>query len=150
LAELIRVAGDPMYAPKTQSVSPAWERVHLITAMLPCLPRRLYVHRVMLAPLMAALERCARIGGYVVRSAGCFSPRSKRGSNRLSVHTWAMAIDIDPDVNPYVPHCPVGDARRVHAIPDSWIDAFEAEGFEWGGRWQDDYDAMHFQWVTGY
>ena len=71
---------------------------------------------------------------------GVFNFRLQRGGSNLSIHSWGAAIDIDPERNRL--------GRRYSAgagmIPRAAVDIFEAEGWEWGGRWSRP-DAMHFQ-----
>jgi hypothetical protein len=90
-------------------------------------------------------------GRYVVRTLGCFAPRPKRVNGDLSVHSWGLAVDINPDANPLAaqpgPVAAVGQLGRD--IPDAWVQAFEDVGFVWGGRFHRP-DPMHFQWVRGY
>lgn len=72
------------------------------------------------------------------RYDGSFNYRVMRGGHALSMHSYAIAIDFDADENEF--------GHKVHAFhPDSLIvQAFEAEGWVWGGRWAFP-DAMHFQ-----
>lgn len=70
--------------------------------------------------------------------SGSFNFRIMRGGHALSMHSYAIAIDFDAGENPFGGH---------HGLfhPDSLIvQAFEAEGWEWGGRWGYP-DGMHFQ-----
>lgn len=71
------------------------------------------------------------------RWGGCFNYRRKRGGSReLSIHSWAIGPDIDPDRNPFK------DSR--HTLSDEGISIMELHGFLSGGRaWGHDY--MHFQ-----
>jgi hypothetical protein len=69
---------------------------------------------------------------------GSFVFRPMRGGHALSMHSYGVAIDFDADENEF--------GHKVHAFhPDSLIvQAFEGEGWVWGGRWSFP-DAMHFQ-----
>ncbi len=67
---------------------------------------------------------------------GGYNFRVMRGSNALSMHAWGCAVDFDPDRNSLGDKTPAMD-RRV-------IEAFAAEGWEWGGAWSRP-DGMHFQ-----
>jgi hypothetical protein len=54
-----------------------------------------------------------------------------------------IAIDIDPSLAHYW-----RNDRTIawkNRVPQSIVDAFEAEGFIWGGRWYH-YDTMHFEY----
>ncbi|HUV04360.1 MAG TPA: M15 family metallopeptidase [Armatimonadota bacterium] len=73
---------------------------------------------------------------------GVFAFRVMRNSSRLSVHSWAIAIDIDPK------HNALGTAGRM---PRWVVRIFEDIGFIWGGRWKGSgCDPMHFQLCSGY
>jgi hypothetical protein len=69
---------------------------------------------------------------------GSYNFRLMRGSNQLSMHSWGCALDLDPEGNPF------GRNRAKCRMPAPVVEAFQAEGFEWGGRWKRP-DAMHFQ-----
>lgn len=67
-----------------------------------------------------------------------FNPRWKRGGRGRSLHSWGIAIDINPGTNPQG-----GDSD----IPKEVIDIFRKHGFFWGGDWPGrDRDPMHFEW----
>jgi hypothetical protein len=61
-----------------------------------------------------------------------------RGGHALSMHSYGIALDWDADENEF--------GHKVHAFhSDSLIvQAFEGEGWVWGGRWSYP-DAMHMQ-----
>jgi len=71
---------------------------------------------------------------------GCFNFRPKRNNQGLSVHSWGVAIDINPHIAPY---------GKEGSQPGFIIDAFCKRGFEWGGTWKYK-DPMHFQACRGY
>lgn len=153
-AEIVKVYGDPKML--ANRVDAAWERSSMVLARdLPCGVAKLYVHRLVEAPLRAALARCEALG-WRPTTIGCFSPRAKRGSGDLSVHTWGAAVDIDAATNPLELSCPSGDIRRSSwrarpdRIPDGVIAAFKAENWTWGGDFRSRFDPMHFQFCTGY
>ncbi len=84
---------------------------------------------------------------YILPLAGTFNPRSVAGSRALSAHALAIAIDLNAEKGPYwrwrsAPEV-VEQARQNY--PQAIVDAFEAEGFIWGGKW-DAYDFMHFEY----
>lgn len=67
-----------------------------------------------------------------------FNLRSKRGGGGRSLHSWGIALDINPDRNPQ------GDGSD---IPTGVVDIFKKHGFFWGGDWSGgDRDPMHFEW----
>lgn len=68
---------------------------------------------------------------------GAFNFRLMRNGHSLSMHSYGIALDFDPDHNPF------GYPGRFKAS-SPLVMAFEAEGWTWGGRWSKP-DAMHFQ-----
>ena len=72
---------------------------------------------------------------------GCFAYRPQRGSaGKLSLHAWGAAIDLNASTNP------LGVVGDMHP---GVVEAFEEQGFVWGGRWRRP-DGMHFQAAAGY
>lgn len=139
---------------RQEIISPVtWEAVCMTRLdSLPGYPNRLYCNKAIVAPLTEALSRCVALAdGYQVKSIGCFAPRRKRVNGDLSVHSWGLAVDINPLTNPLAPLpgpvAPVGGHARD--IPDSWVSVFEGLGWTWGGRFRRA-DPMHFQWISGY
>ncbi|WP_338663716.1 M15 family metallopeptidase [Pararoseomonas sp. SCSIO 73927] len=72
---------------------------------------------------------------------GAYNFRLIRGGSSLSMHAYGAAIDLDPERNglgkPWKPDSGMM-ARPV-------VEAFKAEGWVWGGDWENRPDAMHFQ-----
>jgi len=117
---------------------------------------RLYeVHYKMVPALIEALSRCDDYGviGEIDR-IGVFKWRKMRTSQRLSMHSWAIALDINPQNNKLrrfkrgeAPE-PFSDEWRAtwpSGLSESIARAFEEAGFLWGGRWETTPDPMHFQ-----
>lgn len=70
---------------------------------------------------------------------GCYCYRQKRMEKELSVHSWAAAIDIDPNGNPF---------GKKGSMDERIVEIFENEGWQWGGRWKKP-DPMHFEATNG-
>lgn len=81
--------------------------------------------------------------GYSFNTIFTYNNRSKVGGGGKSLHSWGIAIDINPESNPYQP----GNYGPPQTdIPNQIIDIFRKYGFVWGGEWPGERDAMHFEW----
>lgn len=85
---------------------------------------------------------------YILPSPGAFCWRYIEGGERLSAHSFGIALDLNVARGPYwrwaSPSSPaVRKARDEY--PQAVVDAFEAEGFIWGGKWSR-FDFMHFEY----
>ncbi|WP_346894680.1 M15 family metallopeptidase [uncultured Roseibium sp.] len=83
-----------------------------------------------------------------LKSAGTFNWRNIAGTDRLSVHSFGAAIDLDTSYADYwrwsggkPGNVPVYKNR----VPMEIVEIFERHGFIWGGRWYH-YDTMHFEY----
>lgn len=85
---------------------------------------------------------------YLVPSAGTYNCRAIAGTNRVSMHGYGVAIDVNVEQSAYwrwAKPGPDGLLQWKNAIPVEVIDIFEKHGFIWGGRWYH-YDTMHFEY----
>jgi hypothetical protein len=83
---------------------------------------------------------------FFAHPGGTFVWRPIAGTERQSAHSYGIALDLDPALGDYwrnAGHPSVASWRN--RVPQPLVDAFEAEGFAWGGRWYH-YDTMHFEW----
>jgi hypothetical protein len=96
--------------------------------------------------LEAALEKEPALRPFLTKVGGTFNWRKIANTNRQSAHSYGVSIDLNVARSHYwewaKPKYPVRWANR---IPQVIVDAFEAEGFIWGGRWYH-YDTMHFEY----
>lgn len=77
---------------------------------------------------------------------GTWSWRRIARSKSLSAHAWGIAIDLNVERAHYWRWRRRGEPLVWrNRIPQAIVDAFEAEGFIWGGRWQH-FDTMHFEY----
>ena len=81
--------------------------------------------------------------------ASTFYWRKVRGADRMSAHSYGIAIDINVNMSDYwlwanknVTETDVIEYRN--RIPLEIVEVFEKHGFIWGGRWYH-YDTMHFE-----
>ena len=80
---------------------------------------------------------------YLENIAGTYYYRTIAGTNRLSAHSYGIAIDLNVKYSRYWQW----DKQYVfhNEIPKTIVDIFEKYGFVWGGRWYH-YDTMHFEY----
>ncbi len=94
-------------------------------------------------------------------NSSAFNYRVIEGTDRISLHGYGLAIDINPLYNPYIHNLngkqvvtPVEGALyedRTLECPyyiregDVCYQAFIKRGFTWGGEWKNNKDYQHFQ-----
>jgi hypothetical protein len=145
--------GDPqLYLLLDGGVDPAWERAVLSYVYLPQpIPLgwnrgvkvvRIRCHNKLVNSLTNVFNRIHLEGNWKCLTSfdGVYSWRPKRTSSKLSLHCWGAAIDLNAHSNPMGG---LGD------MPWQVINAFNKEGWEWGGEWNYA-DPMHFQAAAGY
>ena len=66
---------------------------------------------------------------------GCFIIRTKRALTSLSLHSWAIAVDLNREDN---------DLNMTPKLSKEFVKCFTDAGCEWGGTWVRK-DGMHFQ-----
>lgn len=96
----------------------------------------------------ADLDRLpARFHRYVTVTAGTFNWRTIAGTDRLSAHSHAIAIDINVEHTDYWRWAMKREPSLPwrNRIPLEVVEVFERHGFIWGGKWHH-YDTMHFEY----
>ncbi len=94
-------------------------------------------------------------------NSSAFNYRVIDGTSKISVHSYGLAIDINPKYNPYVREMdgktiitPENgteyadrslDCQYYITKGDVCYEAFIKRGFTWGGEWQNSKDYQHFQ-----
>ncbi len=76
---------------------------------------------------------------------GTFNYRYISGTNRLSMHSFGIAVDIRVETAQYWKWADDDGAEYRNSIPYSIVEIFEKYGFIWGGKWYH-YDTMHFEY----
>lgn len=116
--------GKPVYVTRVNGVADA---LRAVSAEIDALP--------------AAIRRAAW------PAAGVFSCRAVADTGRLSMHSYAAAIDLNTAVSDYWLWRGSKDGMRPYRnrIPQEIVDIFERHGFIWGGKWRH-YDTMHFEY----
>jgi hypothetical protein len=66
---------------------------------------------------------------------GVFVIRNKVGLSSMSLHSWAIAVDVNRAEN---------DLNMIPKLSPGFVKCFTDAGCEWGGTWKRK-DGMHFQ-----
>jgi hypothetical protein len=144
-ARVKELFGEFAAAPRpdgTLVVDPSWVRANIRTARVPILGE-IRCHRLVVPLVRAALEDlAARSLGHLVDPAdygGCYYPRfiARDPGTGLSQHSWGIAIDVNVSQ---------GLPGRQPTIDPRIVEAFEAQGFKWGGEFLIP-DGTHFEFV---
>ena len=100
-------------------------------------PKKIFLNKDLQKPLEAALRNVISRGlaKELKTWDGCFIIRSKRGLLSLSLHSWAIAIDLNQAEN---------QLNMIPKLSSQFVKSFTDAGFDWGGLWQRK-DGMHFQ-----
>jgi hypothetical protein len=86
---------------------------------------------------------------YAKNLGGTLNWRNVAGTQRLSNHSFAGAIDLNLDKSTYWRWQPAAKLPTFSRLsfPQPIIETFERHGFIWGGKWYH-YDTMHFEYRT--
>ena len=100
--------------------------------------------------LSAELDNNPEFKKYINAIGGTFSWRKISGTNRLSMHSYGMTIDINvKNSNYWQWDCKCKNEEVTlsyrNQIPLKLVSIFEKYGFIWGGNWKH-YDTMHFEY----
>ncbi len=96
--------------------------------------------------LEPAVKENPKLKPFLTNIGGTFIWRKIARSKNLSTHAFGIAIDVNVDRAHYWRWQKRGEPLKwQNKIPQVVVDAFEAEGFIWGGRWLH-YDTMHFEY----
>jgi hypothetical protein len=93
-------------------------------------------------------EACSdpALAPYFAKLGGTYNWRPIAGTERLSAHSYGIAIDLNPDLGGYWRWSRIDPAKFDRSsFPQALVDAFEANGFIWGGKWYH-FDLMHFEY----
>lgn len=90
-------------------------------------------------------------------NTSAFNYRKIAGQDRLSLHSYGFAIDLNPKINPVIEKGEVtqpsngsyntevpGTLHKDHKI----VQFMKSRGWEWGGHWERYQDYQHFQKKT--
>jgi hypothetical protein len=102
------------------------------------IPKRIYCNKLMVEPLTEAFINMISRGyaeSELLTWDGCFNIRNKTAAISASLHSWAIAVDVNAFENPY---------NRKPKMSAGFVECWTDAGFDWGGIWRKP-DGMHFQ-----
>ena len=101
------------------------------------IPKKIYCNKDMVGPLEQAFRNLIARGHVNELKSwdGCFNIRKKRGLSSMSLHSWAIAVDVNAATNAL---------GAKPTLSEGFVKCFTDAGFEWGGTWKRA-DGMHFQ-----
>ncbi len=94
---------------------------------------------------IAKLPKSQRIWA---EGACTYEYRVIKDTDRLSLHSFGIAIDLAPAATQYWKGEAQSETAKIgykNTMPPSIVRIFEKHGFIWGGRWYH-YDTMHFEY----
>jgi hypothetical protein len=95
--------------------------------------------------LDSAVAKDPTLDPFLHALGGTFIWRNIAGTDRQSAHSYGVSLDLNPALSHYWRSQGDKALTWTNKIPQPIVDAFEAEGFIWGGRWFH-YDTMHFEY----
>ena len=103
-----------------------------------------------LKKISAELDEIPSLKKYLVNIGGTFNWRKIASTNRQSMHSYGMTIDINSKYSNYWQWiCKCHNEKKTvpyqNQIPEKIVEIFEKQGFIWGGNWEH-FDTMHFEY----
>ena len=100
-------------------------------------PKKIFLNKDMKTPLQNALRTliCRGLTKELKTWDGVFEVRRKVGLLSLSLHSWAIAVDVNQAEN---------QLNMIPKLSPEFVKCFTDCGFDWGGTWKRK-DGMHFQ-----
>lgn len=101
------------------------------------IPKRIYCNKDLIGPLSGAFKALIQTGNVQELKTwdGCFNIRTIKGSDKMSLHSWAIAVDLNAFEN---------QLGSIPRLSDGFVLCFTQNGFDWGGKFSR-LDGMHFQ-----
>lgn len=96
--------------------------------------------------LSALAQSNRKVSAALYPMSGTFNYRHIAGTNRLSPHSFGIAIDLSRDKRDYWKWASKKEGeKRLQAYPREVVQCFEKHGFIWGGKWSQ-FDILHFEY----
>lgn len=111
------------------------------------IPKRIYCNKDMVVPLGNAFHKLIATGcvNELKTWDGCFNIRKMRGLTSMSLHSWAIAVDMNASSNPLGLTREQIKAKGLTPFSEEFLDCFRSSGFDCGADWKKRPDFMHMQ-----
>lgn len=110
-----------------------------------CNKANIYLEKA-LKELLELSKSNSKISSILYPGSGTFNYRLIAGTNRLSPHSFGIAIDLKSDKKDYWKWSSKEDGeKRINEYPKELIEVFEKNNFIWGGKWGY-FDILHFEY----
>jgi hypothetical protein len=102
--------------------------------------------QVVMKELIPLSQRNENVRKCLLPCSGTFNYRVISGTNRLSPHSFGIAIDLASDKRDYWKWASKeAGGKRLASYPCELVEVFENSGFIWGGKWSH-FDILHFEY----
>lgn len=99
-----------------------------------------------MSELIPMSQRNQNVRKCLLPCSGTFNYRIISGTNRLSPHSFGIAIDLASDKRDYWKWASKdAGENRLSSYPNELVKVFENNGFVWGGKWSH-FDILHFEY----
>ena len=105
----------------------------------------LYINKALESILINTIEYFNKHHPDFLQEIACYSPRMKRTRPEPSVHTWALAVDINWSHNPMTPAADRTLSGHHYAFTREMLEAMDKLGWQCGYYFGTVCDRMHFQ-----
>lgn len=96
--------------------------------------------------IVALVQNKQNIYSFVYPPSGTFNYRYISGTNRLSPHSFGIAVDLKRDQRDYWKWASREEGeKRLLSYPKELVRIFEKNNFIWGGKWGH-FDILHFEY----
>jgi len=149
-AQALKKYGDPSLAATQQKhfvlwqvpadIQDAFKHVRFTALGTIGFPKKIFLNKDMQAPLEEGLRNVMLRGlaSEMKTWDGVFVLRNKRGLQSMSLHSFAIAFDVNQEEN---------QLNMEPKLSPAFVKCFTDALFDWGGTWKRK-DGMHFQLAT--
>lgn len=96
--------------------------------------------------LVSLAKSKQQIYSFLFPASGTFNHRYISGTNRLSPHSFGIAVDLKRDNKDYWKWASrEAGEKRIQSYPKEIVEVFEKNNFIWGGKWGH-FDILHFEY----